>query len=1159
MDFKQFKPSSWAIDNKAVIYVLLVIICIAGIRSYNSIPKESFPEIVVPTIYINTVYAGNSPTNIENLVTKPIEKQLKGIAGVKKLNSTSLQDVSVIMVEFNTNMKVPEVKQKVKDAVDKAANDLPKDLTVQPNVMEVNFSDLPILYVNLAGKMDLNKLKKYADEMKDRIEGMKEISRVQMVGDLEREIQINIDMYKMQAANFSLGDIQRAVQYENMNISGGLVPMDGMKRNLTVKGEFKTVDEIRNLVVSSGSGARAYLKDIADVVDGTKEQESYARLEGKNVITLNVIKRSGENLIEASDKINALVEEMKKNDFPKEMKVTITGDQSEKTRSTLHDLINTIIIGFLLVTFILMFFMGVTNALFVAASVPLSMFIAFIFMPILGGIFDFSYTMNMIVLFAFLLALGIVVDDAIVVIENTHRLFENGKRDIKVAAKMAVGEVFLPVLSGTATTLAPFIPLLFWSGIIGKFMFYLPITLIIALVASLFVAYIINPVFAVDFMRPHDESGHKPKWTGKTTGMAVVMTLMAVLMHSSGSHAMANLVLFILLFSLLNKFYLYKVFEKFQTKLWPAVQRKYSSLLVRILKRPVLALVSVIVLFFVSLFMFIASKPNVEFFPQGDPNFVYVYVKLPVGTDPAKTNQIMMLAEKRVNAVIGDSNKVVKSIITNVTKGTTDPQDQDQSDYPNRGKIAISFVDFKDRDGQSTSEYLKKLEDLDWNLPGAEVTVSKEQAGPPVSKPINIEVRGDNFDEIVANSIKLKRYLEQQNIDGVAGLKSDFETIKPEIVFNIDRERANREGISTATIGMEIRNAVFGAEVSKFRDENDQYPIQLRYKYDQRNNIEALRNLKITFRDMNMGGILRSVPLSAFADVQYSNTYGGIKRKMQTRVITISSGVTAEFSKNENAVVDKVKMAMNGFKPTGKVEIALTGQQEEQEETQAFLNGALLMSFGLMLFILVLQFNSVGKPLIILSEIFFSIIGVLLGTAIFGMSVSIIMTMVGIIALGGVVVRNGILLIEFAEMSRKEGMSLYDATVEAGRTRMTPVILTATAAILGLIPLAVGLNIDFETLFASGDPQLYFGGDNVVFWGPLSWTMIFGLGFATFLTLLLVPVMYLMSERLKRKSEVILDHLGLSHALMYVPFFIMFTRLFLRIKGVKLDYGNLDR
>jgi multidrug efflux pump subunit AcrB len=1155
MKFKEFKPSSWAINNKISIYVLTLIITLWGIVNYNKIPKESFPDIVVPTIYISTVYYGNSPTNIENLVTKPIEKQLKGIAGVKKLNSTSLQDVSVIMVEFNTNMKVSEAKEKVKDAVDKAATDLPKDLTRQPNVMEVAFSELPIMYVNIAGNMDLNKLKDYAEDLKDRIEGLKQISRVQMVGDLEREIQINIDMYKMQAGNFSLGDIQRAVQYENMNISGGLVPMDGMKRNLTIKGEFRDVKEIGNLVVTSGSGAKAYLKDIADVIDGTKEQESYARLEGKNVITLNVIKRSGENLIEASDNINAIIAEMQKKDFPKEMKVTVTGDQSEKTRTTLHDLINTIIIGFLLVTFILMFFMGVTNALFVAASVPLSMLIAFIVMPMIGGMFDFNYSMNMIVLFAFLLALGIVVDDAIVVIENTHRLFENGKREISVAAKMAVGEVFLPVLSGTLTTLAPFVPLLFWSGIIGKFMFYLPITLIIALLASLLVAYIINPVFAVDFMKPHDDHSQKPKFTGRTMGSMIAFILVAILMHIAGWHATGNLVIFIMLFWLLNQFYLYKVFDRFQTRVWPAVQRKYTGLLLKFLKRPKLALLGVVALFFVSLGFFIVREPKVVFFPQGDPNFVYVYVKLPVGTDPAQTNQVMLKVEEKVNSVIGES-KIVKSVITNVTKGTTDPQDQDQSDYPNRGKIAISFVDFQYRDGESTMKYLSDLQSMKWNIPGADITVSQEQAGPPVSKPVNIEVRGDNFDELVNNSIRLKRFLDQKKIAGVAGLKSDFETIKPEIVFNIDRERANREGISTGTIGMEIRNAVFGAEVSKFRDENDQYPIQLRYKLDQRNNIEALRNLKITYRDMNMGGMLRSVPLSAFATVEYSNTYGGIKRKMQKRVITLSSNVSAGF--NENEVVQNVQKELDAFQATGDVEVLMTGQQEEQAETGAFLVNALMISFGLMLFILVLQFNAVGKPLIILSEIMFSIIGVLLGTAIFKMSVSIIMTMVGIIALGGVVVRNGILLIEFAEMSRKNGMSLWDATVEAGKTRMTPVVLTATAAILGLIPLAVGLNMDFQSLFATGDAKLYFGGDNVVFWGPLSWTMIFGLAFATFLTLLLVPAMYLIAERSKRKSEMILDHLKLSRAWMYFPFFVLICRAYLSMRGQSIKYGDLD-
>ena len=1153
MNFKEFKPSSWAIDNRVTIFIATFILCFLGIQSYNNLPKESFPDIVVPTIYVTTVYAGNSPTNIENLVTKPLEKQLKSISGVKKLNSTSLQDVSSIMVEFNTDVNVAVAKQKVKDAVDKAATDLPKDLTATPNVLEVAFSDMPIMYVNLAGDIDLNKLKKYADLLKDKIESMKQISKVVMVGNLEREIQVNVDMYKLQAASLSLGDIKNVMRSENLNVSGGLVPMDGMKRNLTVKAEFKTVEEIKNLVINSATNAKLYLKDIAEVKDGTKDQESYARLEGKNVITLNVVKRSGENLIEASDNItNAIALMQKSKELPSDLRVTVTGDQSEKTRSTLHDLINTIIIGFILVTFILMFFMGVTNAIFVAASVPLSMFLAFLVFPMYG------FSLNMIVLFAFLLALGIVVDDAIVVIENTHRLFDNGKRDIKTAAKMAAGEVFLPVLSGTVTTLAPFIPLAFWGGIVGKFMFFLPVTLITTLLASLVVAYIINPVFAVRFMKTHEEERLNYGRLNRMGIMRIILYVIASLLgHALGHPAFGNLVLFFAAFMLIHRFWLYKVIEKFQNKTWPAFRERYTRFLIRFLKRPWMALVGTFFLFVFSAIFFAVRSPKVVFFPQGDPNFVYVYVKLPTGTDPSITNNVMLQVEKKVNAVLGDSNKTVKSIITNVTKQTTDPRDQDQSDYPNRGKIAISFVEFEYRGGISTMKYLRQLQKLHWNIPGADITVSQEQNGPPVAKPVNIEIRGDKFDELVSNSILLKQYLNSQQIPGLDNLRSDFESNKPEIVFNIDRERANREGISTAQIAMEIRNAVYGIDQpSKFRDENDEYPIQIRYKMDQRNNIEALRNLKITFRDMNMGGILRSVPLAAFCDIQYSNTYDGIKRKMQKRVITLSSNASAGF--NENEVAASVQKALKGYKKQGSVEIAMTGQKEEQAETGAFLGRAMGISILIILLVLVAQFNSIGKPVIILTEIFFSIIGVLLGTAIFKMDMSIVMTGIGIVALAGIVVRNGILLVEFAELSRHEGMSLWDATIEAGRTRMTPVILTAFAAILGLIPLAVGLNIDFETLLTQGNPHIYFGGDNVIFWGPLSWTMIFGLGFATFLTLLLVPAMYLIAERLKRKSLIILEHFGMPKSAMYIPFYILVCRGILLIQGKKLDYGDLD-
>jgi multidrug efflux pump len=1153
MNFKQFKPSSWAIDNKTAIYIVVVIITLMGISSYNNLPKESFPDIVVPKFFISTVYAGNSPSNIENTITKPLEKKLKSIPGVKKLSSNSMQDVSLITVEFNTSVTIDKARQQIKDKVDEAKSDLPSGLTRQPFVKELAFSELPIMYINIAGDMDLQKLKEYADDLKDKIEGLKEITEVKMVGAPNREIQVNLDMYKMQAMQLTMGDLERAIGSENVTISGGQIPMDGTKRTISIKNEFKTVDEIKNLVISSQAGARLYLKDFANVLDTVSETESYARLGGKNVITLNVIKRAGENLISASDKIKQSIEELKSTEFPKNIDIKITADQSDKTKLTLHDLINTIIIGFILVTLILMFFMGVTNALFVALSVPLSMFIAFIFMPTMG------FSLNMIVLFAFLLALGIVVDDAIVVIENTHRIFDNGKLDIKIAAKKAAGEVFLPVLSGTVTTLAPFIPLAFWPGIIGKFMFFLPVTLIVTLLASLFVAYIINPVFAVDFMKSHkEEFQNYGKINRKAWLRLLVYAIAAMLFYFGGNMAYGNLMIFFAVFMVFHRLYLYKVIENFQTKAWPSFQKGYTNFLVWGLKRPYALLGYTLLLFVFSIFLMAVRKPNVVFFPQGDPNNVFVYVKMPEGTDPSKTNAVMKLVEKKVNAVVGENNPVVSSIITNVTIGVTDPQDEDQSSYANRGKIAINFVEFSERQGQSTMKYLKELQTMKWDIAGAEITANKEQAGPPVAKPINIEIKGDKFEELVENAQNLKRFLQESDVPGVADLKTDFVDNKPEIIFDIDRERANREGISTVQLALEIRKAVFGIDnPSKFRDANDEYPIQLRYNYDQRTNVEQIKNLKITFRDMNMGGMLRSVPLSSFCDIRYENTYGGIKRKQNKRVITLSSDVLEGF--NANNVVAKLEQVAKDYKPTGAVEVKFTGQQEEQAETGAFLGSAMMYAIGIILLVLVIQFNSIGKPIIILSEIILSVIGVLLGTAIFKMDMSIVMTGIGIVALAGIVVRNGILLVEFAEEERAKGISLYEAIVDAGRTRMTPVVLTATAAILGLIPLAVGLNIDFEGLLAHGAPHIHFGGDNVVFWGPLSWTMIFGLAFATFLTLLLVPAMYLIAERLKRKAEVILAHYDLPKVIMYVPFFVAVCQLILWIQRKKLDYGNLDR
>jgi multidrug efflux pump subunit AcrB len=567
---KQFKPTSWSIDNRTAIYIIAILVTIYGLTKFNTMPKEQFPDIVVPTISITTIYVGNSPKDIENLVTRPIEKQLKGISGAKvnKIQSTSQTDYSLIVVEFDTDVKTDLAKQKVKDAIDKAKTDLPTDLTSEPDAQEFAFSEMPIMFVNVTGDYDGVKLKQYADKLQDKFEELTEITRAEIVGAPEREIQINVDPYKMTAARVSFTDIENAVNRENRDITGGLVEVGNMKRTLRLKGQFTSAFDLRNIVVrSSAQGATVYLRDIAELKDTVKEKENFARLDGKNVITLNIVKRAGENLIEAADKIKAVVKDMQdKEELPKDLKVVITGDQSKLTKTSFNELVNTIVIGFILVLLILMFFMGVTNAFFVALSVPLSVFVAFLFLPIADGIIGSTVTLNFIVLFALLFGLGIIVDDAIVVIENTHRIYNNGKVNIVKAAKDAAGEIFVPVLAGTATTLAPFFPLLFWKGLIGKFMIYLPTILILTLAASLIVAFIFNPVFAVSFMKPEGKEYEKPKSAVFKNKWFIIFLAAGVLLHVGGQHGLANFLLLLSILMVFNAYVLNGVIHAFSKK-----------------------------------------------------------------------------------------------------------------------------------------------------------------------------------------------------------------------------------------------------------------------------------------------------------------------------------------------------------------------------------------------------------------------------------------------------------------------------------------------------------------------------------------------------------------------------------------------------------------
>lgn len=1104
--FKSLKFTDWCIKNRTAVYVFTVTLALAGYVAFSGMPKEQFPDIVVPTISITTIYPGATPIDIENLITKPLEKQLKAINGLKELKSKSISDVSIVTAEFTTDMDVDKAKREVQEAVDKAKTDLPSDLDEDPEVQEFDFSEFPIMNINLFGNLPLDKIQKFADELEEKIETLPEITRVDIIGGLEREIQINVDLYKMQAAGITFSNIEQAVAQSNVNISSGEIEIGKFNRNMRVAGQFDDMADIENIIVRNSQGVTAYLKDIAEIVDGYEEKEDYARLNGKPVITLDVIKRSGENLLAASDAIKVILDDFEDNKFPEALNYTITGDQSDGTRTNLNELFNTVIIGFVLVLVILMFFMGLKSAFFVALAGPLSALIAFLILPSMG------FTLNVIVLFSFLLALGIIVDDAIVVIENTHRIFHKYDFNIEKSASYGAGEIFVPVLAGTLTTLGPFIPLLFWPGIVGNFMYYLPATLIVTLGASLLVAFVMNPVFAVSFMKKNEHL-LKPSRKRLLIVMAIFIFL-GIIGHLFNSPGFGNLMLFIAILALINHYFLSRMVLSFQEKYWPKLVNAYYRIVKVFTKgfHPIIVLSCTLLLLVLSGVFFYISKPVIEFFPSADPNQIFFYLELPQGTDAEVTNEVTKNIEEKVNATLGENNPDVKSVVANIGINAGNPENPDFTATPHKARITINFVEYGNRTG-NTQELLDKFRKMfSDGVAGGTLTVDKEASGPPTGAPIAIEISGDDFTVLQKLETTIRKEIANAGITGIEGLKSDLELTKPEIIVAIDEEKAQLEGVSMAQIGMNLRTALFGKDISKYMAANEDVDIRIRLKEKDRENPQQLLGLEMAYMDM-ASGRYRQLPIGSVASLHYDQAYSSINRIDQKRVVSLTSNVAADASTAAiNADIQKI---INGMELPSGYEIKLGGEQEEQAETSDFLSIAFLGALILMFMIMVVQFNSAIKPLIIFTTVIFSLIGIFLGFGITGLKVSIVMTGVGMFALAGIVIRNGILIIEFIDQQREAGVPVRDAVIEGGRTRMTPVILTAMAAILGLLPLAIGFNIDFPGLFASFEPDIHIGGDNVAFWGPLAWTIIFGLIVATFLTLLVVPSMYLFAYQTK--------------------------------------------
>ena len=1133
---KEFKPSVWAISKSNIIYFLMFIFLAFGINAYNTLPREDFPEIITSEVFISTINPGNTPEDIERFITVPLEEAVKGVSNLVDIKSTSLENYSIISLEFDEEIDIELAKQKVRDQIDSviSGEDWPtfNNVKVEPDILSMSLAEeMPILNVNIQGDYPTEQLKTYAEILEDRIEKLDEIKEVDILGAQDEEIEVAVDIKKMTASKVSFEDILSAIAYGNRTIAAGNIVSDGQRRTLRIMGEIENPDDLKNFVIKNEFGP-VYLDDIAEINFKESEKKSYAREFAKNLVSLAVKKRSGKNLINAANKIDVIVDEVIKNEFPSDLDVVITNDMSNRIISQVDDLVNNILFGIFLVTTVLMFFLGFRNALFVGFAIPMSMFMSLMIISALG------YSLNTMILFALVMGLGMLVDNGIVVVENVYRLMEKEGMSKIEAAKLGISEIAYPIIVSTATTVLAFVPLGLWPGTIGQFMIYLPITLSIVLGSSLFVAIFFNSMLVSKFMSIDEKNLSKKDLIRLTYFLSGIGLFLFII--GGSARGFGTLFIFINIFFWLYSYYIKSLALRFRTIFLGWLEDKYERFLRFALTgwRAFAFLFGTILLLFLTMILVGIAGPKIEFFPDNEPNQIIIYAEYPQGTDIKKTNAITKEIESEVLEVInnkkyfeGSKNFMIESMLAQVGEGAGNQQNDfgSQADMPQKSKITVTLREFKYRNGFSSEDLRSDVQrKLSGKYPGLAVSVEKDDNGPPAGYPVNIEITGKDYLELIRTAEEMRIFINDQKIAGIEELKIDVNKNKPSIQIEVDREKAGELGINPSQIGLVLRRSLFGEKAGIYKKDGEDYDINVRFNETDRYDKSLLYNQNVIFKNMNNGQLVE-VPIASLIKSENVETYSAIKHRNLTRVVTLYSSIFAGYNAKE--IVDQIKFQLDGFEVSENVKYKFTGEIEEQDKNQDFLNTALIMALMLILLLLVFQFNSIVKPLIIILSIFLSFIGVFLGLIIFDMTFVIIMTMLGIISLAGIVVNNSVVLIDYTQLLldrkkaklnlEKDNMlpknEIFESIVKGGKARLRPVILTAITTILGLIPLAIGLNIDLMSLFSTGDPNIYIGGDNVIFWGPLAWTVIFGLTFATFLTLIIVPVTFYLSKRLALK------------------------------------------
>ena len=1123
---KEFFLSSWAINNKTIIYVLMIIFLVSGITAYKTMPRELFPEINSSNIFVTTVFPGNNAEEMEKLITDPLEQEIKGVIGLIEIESTSSEGISIINIEFDDEIPTALARQRVKDLVDNVTvgDDWPtfNNAKVDPNIFEFDIAErFPVLNISLVGDYKVEELKEYAEYLDTRIERLPQVKTVEVRGIQDFEVEVAVDPYMMKATKTSFGDIINAIAQENVTVSAGSLISAGQRRNVKIIGEVSNPNELNRIIVKRDNGP-VYLEDVASISFKEKEITSYTRSFDKKTIMLEVVKRGGENAIFASNSIQEIIDEAKESFLPENLDVVVQNDQSEYTINSVNDLMNNLIFGIILVVTVLTFFLGLRNALFVGFAIPMSMFMSLVILS------AFGLTLNRMVLFGLVMGLGLLVDNGIVVVENIYRLMSKEGVSRVQAAKLGIGEVALPIIVSTATTIAAFIPLGTWPGTLGEFMIYFPITLSAILGSSLIVAIFFNSMLVSSFMDLSEREISRKnlmRMTYVLGGFAIIFVLF------NDTRAIGSLLAFICFLFWSYKYIIKNSAIRFQNTFLVRLENLYNSFLSYALSgiRPFLFLAGTFALFVFSIVLMGIFPPKIEFFPDNEPQQILVYLEYPEGTDIEKTNETSKQIESEIYKVAnnskyfdGDYNFLVESAISQVGEGAGNPETDagGTGEIPHKALITMTMREFKYRRGMSSEELRKDIQlELIGRFPGIAISVEKDSQGPPGGYPVNIEIYGDDYEKLIETAISMKNYLNKENIEGIEQLKIDVSRSKPGLEFIVDREKAGELGIPTGLVGQTIRNSIIGSKAGVYKLKGEDYQINVRLDEEYKNNINTIINQNIIFRDQATGKT-KEVPIASVVNERNITSFSAIKHINLQRVVTLYSSILA--GSNANEIVNTAEISLSGFETPKGVDFKFTGEIKQQAENQSFLSGALLTGIALIILILVFQFNSISKPFIVLASIILSFTGVFLGIVIFNLTFSILMTMLGIISLTGIIVNNAVVLIDYTQLlfdRKKIDLNLskediidkniaLDLVKTAGKARLKPVLLTAITTIFGLIPLAIGLNIDFFTLFADWNANIYIGGDNVIFWGPLAWTVIFGITFATFLTLIIVPSMY---------------------------------------------------